>query len=1011
MSIIQSVGDKEVDDKGFETLSAISSKASRKTSSQSQGGHKVSITINSNMAASYSALSMKRSNNLLTKSLQRLSSGKRIVAPSDDAGGLAVGMKLQSSLKRSAASRLNTQNGVSFLQMQDGVLKVAGEILDRMAELKSFWNDISKSDDDRQTYNHEFNELQKEMSTLKGQKFNGVSLFAMVEPDNNPLKIITSDDGLGEKIEMARTGLFENLKSKFGADSVLNTGSHGEYRQLVGSFTRDGGLEDADPGKTTRAYSSGSVIYKNGPLASESGYFMTLTDVGAGTKIEDTGGSTSQWIRLADESGNGFAESYPLSPAYDHTNMKYNAKGERVAYLKGDVVKAQAHWASPGSYLFLKAQTDIPRGIDLESLFAGGHVGATGYFDFVGSDRSNGATADDKPLTEYLRTNVNLSEPVTFDQTATGLRDMLLTNAPNGYQPSHIKLAAGTSIYAPSGDWGVQPWSSLATFKEGSIVLDNTNAAAPRILEFNSNVKGNYHGGDYNLGSYVFYDGAWLKAENNALATDIPRNPDNPSMVSISAGDSYQAGDPVITAGAISRVRVATNIMQGTFDVKKSYTGGTMGGGAGAGEVIYGGIDNATKQPIYIQLANNHNGEWKTGLQVGANQTFVGTNGLLYQNTGGAFTMTTDESADLGQAQMTQLTTGGQSPHASDLVVSGTTNISANVVSDANGTLVANANSYFADNPWQKVDAAGNPIGDPVQDAAASAYGDRTANYTSVSNASKWTKTHYSHLYGQTVNTSYTRGDNLYHQGKNYIYTSHLDSHDALYTDPANEGYTEFSDLLRLGAVKELPMYVDTRGGGGGAGLPDDIYFRPNQDLKFVDRLPDGSVRTQNMARRTDAPLPPGDEIFNSPDDAYFGGLQPGNDGIYGTLDDYYASTADINIAQQSAHVDADSDNNKDLLDVGNNLEHFSVADFVDFIQTLANVRAVNGGTMSRLTYAERILEENEINLGAAASRIMDTDMAYESTKMARQNVLLQAAASMVTQANALNNVVLSLLQ
>ena len=37
--------------------------------------------------------------------------------------------------------------------------------------------------------------------------------------------------------------------------------------------------------------------------------------------------------------------------------------------------------------------------------------------------------------------------------------------------------------------------------------------------------------------------------------------------------------------------------------------------------------------------------------------------------------------------------------------------------------------------------------------------------------------------------------------------------------------------------------------------------------------------------------------------------------------------------------------------------------------------------------------------------------MAYESTKMARQNVLVQAAASMVTQANALNNVVLSLLQ
>ena len=99
-----------------------------------------------------------------------------IVSPSDDAGGLAVGMKLQSSLKRAAASRMNTQNGISFLQMQDGVMKIAGEILDRMSELKSFYNDISKNATDRETYNHEFHELQ-ELNALKAQKLNGVSLF------------------------------------------------------------------------------------------------------------------------------------------------------------------------------------------------------------------------------------------------------------------------------------------------------------------------------------------------------------------------------------------------------------------------------------------------------------------------------------------------------------------------------------------------------------------------------------------------------------------------------------------------------------------------------------------------------------------------------------------------------------------------------------------------------------------------------------------------------------------
>jgi flagellin len=110
-------------------------------------------------------------------------------------------------------------------------------------------------------------------------------------------------------------------------------------------------------------------------------------------------------------------------------------------------------------------------------------------------------------------------------------------------------------------------------------------------------------------------------------------------------------------------------------------------------------------------------------------------------------------------------------------------------------------------------------------------------------------------------------------------------------------------------------------------------------------------------------------------------------------------------------HVDADADNNKDLLDSNNKLQHFSVADFVDYIQSLANFRAVNGGTMSRLGYAEDMLEENEINLEAATSRIMDADMAAESTKLARQNVLVQASASMVTQANQMSNIVLSLLQ
>ena len=144
---------------------------------------------------------------------------------------------------------------------------------------------------DRETYNHEFHELQTELNSLQKQKFNGVSLFAKTEPDNNPLKIITSDDGLGEHIELSRTGLFENLKSKFGADGELNSGSHSEYRQLVGDFTRDGGLTDASIQEKPLVHIQKEMSFSWVEESLKSGYFMALTDVAAGVRIEDTAGT------------------------------------------------------------------------------------------------------------------------------------------------------------------------------------------------------------------------------------------------------------------------------------------------------------------------------------------------------------------------------------------------------------------------------------------------------------------------------------------------------------------------------------------------------------------------------------------------------------------------------------------------------------------------------------------------------------------------------------------------
>ena len=98
------------------------------------------------------------------------------------------------------------------------------------------------------------------------------------------------------------------------------------------------------------------------------------------------------------------------------------------------------------------------------------------------------------------------------------------------------------------------------------------------------------------------------------------------------------------------------------------------------------------------------------------------------------------------------------------------------------------------------------------------------------------------------------------------------------------------------------------------------------------------------------------------------------------------------------------------ILDMTKNLVDFEVADFVDYIQVLANSRAIGGGEMSRLNYSDDVLIQNQINLEAADGRIIDADIALESTRLARHQVLAQASVSMVAQANTLASLVLSLL-
>ena len=156
----------------------------------------MSLYISTNEGAVTANYHLGRNSANLQKSMQRLASGSRINRPSDDAGGLAVSMKLKASINRLAGAEKNIQNGISFLEVQDGIMESIGTIVDRMSELKGLSRDVMKNENDQKTYNREFKDLQVQLKDMISGTFNGVSLFARYADDNTGGGIPTSKDGV-----------------------------------------------------------------------------------------------------------------------------------------------------------------------------------------------------------------------------------------------------------------------------------------------------------------------------------------------------------------------------------------------------------------------------------------------------------------------------------------------------------------------------------------------------------------------------------------------------------------------------------------------------------------------------------------------------------------------------------------------------------------------------------------------------------------------------------------------
>jgi len=137
------------------------------------------LSLHTNAAALSAQNSITRTQNSLSTSMTRLSTGFRINSAMDDAAGLQIATRLKTQTSGMNVAMRNTQNSVSLMQTAEGALEETTNILNRMKDLATQAADGSSTAADQTAMQKEFDSLTDELSNIFGNtKFGGTALLA-----------------------------------------------------------------------------------------------------------------------------------------------------------------------------------------------------------------------------------------------------------------------------------------------------------------------------------------------------------------------------------------------------------------------------------------------------------------------------------------------------------------------------------------------------------------------------------------------------------------------------------------------------------------------------------------------------------------------------------------------------------------------------------------------------------------------------------------------------------------
>ena len=304
----------------------------------------MSLVINTNNIATIATNNLNANQVQLQRSLARLSSGSKIVAPHDDAGGLAVSTKLKAALNRNTRTQQNVSNAISFMQTQDGALKVATGILDRMSELKTMSIDPTKNAFDIANYNTEFKQLQAQLVNINDERFNGINLF----DSNQDLSVSSTEDGVTGNVNMTRNGLFDEISSVNSTQKIISTAAYAAQTNDL-TFTTASGLTAT---ASLLAASNGATI--DGAIKAINDA-LSAADISTITASESVDGkiviSATEDISIAETVPSGLVTALDSTGTANGGVVKTQSYNTLADYKIGDVVTGATSDGTQVSYL------------------------------------------------------------------------------------------------------------------------------------------------------------------------------------------------------------------------------------------------------------------------------------------------------------------------------------------------------------------------------------------------------------------------------------------------------------------------------------------------------------------------------------------------------------------------------------------------------------------------------------------------------------------------------------